>query len=408
MQEREPLWPDATTRIRVSATRPCARLPAAVGASRALWVALAIAAVIVGVPGAAVADPAANVEELAENVEELAGRIAAVDDELAGLAEAFAVLDVREAEVRRNLERATSRADRIRDQRAAAKALHRTQLGLTHRRTTIEQVDQALHTLAVRSGVIGPDPAQGAMWPASPRAGDVTVGDGAPPAATSASLRTPSPPAPHPGHLQLRYSVRAALVFATLYARLDEAEQAAAGPRHELDTEVAPARARLQERLQGLLTERAELADSLAFERSLLERGDRLQLPVTAAHRVSSRFGMRRHPIHGDVRMHTGLDLAAPIGTPVSAAAAGRVVAAGSRGGYGLTVDVEHGDGLLTRYAHLDRIEVARGDRLAAGQRLGTVGMTGTVTGPHLHLEVREHGQAVDPADWLQGAGGRT
>lgn len=191
------------------------------------------------------------------------------------------------------------------------------------------------------------------------------------------------------------------MVFATLHLQLDEAEQATVAPRRELDGEVAPARRRLQARLQDLLAVRDELVDSLAVERALLERTERLQLPVTAAHRVSSRFGMRRHPVHGDVRMHTGLDLAAPIGTPVSAAAAGRVVAAGSRGGYGLTVDVDHGGGLLTRYAHLDRIEVARGDRLAAGQRLGTVGMTGTVTGPHLHLEVREHGRAVDPAEWL-------
>lgn len=381
--------------------RSRAALPVPTARGRSLAVLLAAFAVLAGPATAAVADPAANVEQLA-------GRIAAVDDELAELAETFAVLDVREAEVRRQLDRATSRVDRLLEQRAATRALHRTQLDLAHRRTTIEQVDEALQTLAVRSGLDGPAPDQAATWPDDPRAGDVIIGAGAPAAATSASLRTGPRAAAPAGHLQLRYAVLASQLFATLHLQLEEAEQRTAAPRHELDTEVAPARVWLLERLQELLAERAELAGSLAFERSLLERGDRLQLPVTAAHRVSSRFGMRRHPIHGDVRLHTGLDLAAPIGTPVSAAAPGRVVAAGSRGGYGLTVDLDHGDGLLTRYAHLDRIEVARGDRLAAGQRLGTVGMTGTVTGPHLHLEVREHGRAVDPADWLQGAGGRT
>ncbi|MFO7777300.1 MAG: M23 family metallopeptidase [Nitriliruptoraceae bacterium] len=393
----------------MSAPHPRARLPVPVGVRRALTALTAIAAAIVGGANAAVADPA-------DNVEELSGQIAAVEDELAELAEAFAVLDVREAEVRRHLERATSRVDRLAEQRTAAKALHRTQLDLAHRRTTVEQVDEALHTLAMRSGVAGQPPDHGTTWPEDRRPGaattpeggpqTATVREGGPHAATSVSLRTPS--SATAVHLQLRYVVRASLVLATLHRRLDEAEQATAAPRRELDAEVAPARAQLQERLQELLAERTELANSLAFERSMLERSDRLQLPVTGAHRVSSRFGMRRHPIHGDVRMHTGLDLAAPIGTPVSTAAAGRVVAAGSRGGYGLTVDVDHGDGLLTRYAHLDRIDVARGDRLTAGQRLGTVGMTGTVTGPHLHLEVREHGQAVDPADWLRGAGGRT
>ena len=398
----------------MSATRPHRQLPAPVAVSRALAVLLAIAAVAIGMDEIAVADPA-------QDLEGLAGRIAVVDDELAELAEAFAVLDDREAEVRRRLERANSQVERLTERFAATKALHRTHLDLSHRRTTVEQVDGALDALAVRSGVLVPDPERGVTWPEEASTvdvavdvtedvtGDVAVGvavaDGTAPAATSASLRTSSPTTPPAGHLRLRYAVRSSRLFTTLHLQREEAEQSAGVPRHELDTEVAPARDRLQDRLQELLAERTKLADSLAFERSLLERADHLRSPVTAAHRVSSRFGMRRHPVHGDVRMHTGLDLAAPIGTPVAAAAAGRVVAAGSRGGYGLTVDIEHGEGLLTRYAHLDRIDVARGDRLVAGQQLGTVGMTGTVTGPHLHLEVREHGQAVDPADWLQETG---
>jgi murein DD-endopeptidase MepM/ murein hydrolase activator NlpD len=400
----------------VPAIRARAPLPAPAGLSRTVAVLLTAAAVVTGPATAALAAPTPSVAELT-------GRIAAVDDDLAELAEAFAVLDVREAELRRHLDHATSRVDRLTQQRAATRALHQTQLDLAHRRSTVEQVDEALHTLMVRSGLAGSEPDLVLRWLDDPPTGGVIGGDGALPTATdgalpaatdgalptvtSASVPTTSATAAHPGHLQLRYAVRASVVFAHLHLQLAEAEQATAAPRGELDTEVAPARAGLQERLQELLAERATLAGALAFERSMLERGDRLQLPVTGAHRVSSRFGMRRHPIHGDVRMHTGLDLAAPIGTPVSAAAPGRVVAAGSRGGYGLTVDLDHGDGLLTRYAHLDRIDVSRGERLAAGQQLGTIGMTGTVTGPHLHLEVREHGRAVDPADWLEGAGGR-
>lgn len=400
MQGREPDPSNQPPGSRVPTTRPAAAFPARILAGRALAMLLVVVAMATGPVAAAVADPAANVEQLAV-------RIAAVDDELAELAETFAVLDVREAEARRELDRATSRVDRLTEQRAATRALHLTQLGLAHRRTTVEQVDEALHLLATRSGLVASRPDREAARLDGPGTVQVPGVHGAPVAATSVSLGSGSPAVPHAGHLQRRYAARASLVFAALHVQLAEAEEATVAPRHQLDNEVAPARARLQDRLQGLLQARDELASSLAFERSLLERGDRLQLPVTAAHRVSSRFGMRRHPIHGDVRMHTGLDLAAPIGTPVSAAAAGRVVAAGSRGGYGLTVDIDHGGGLLTRYAHLNRIEVERGDRLAAGQRLGTVGMTGTVTGPHLHLEVREHGRAVDPADWLVGARGR-
>lgn len=95
---------------------------------------------------------------------------------------------------------------------------------------------------------------------------------------------------------------------------------------------------------------------------------------------------------------HAGLDLEAPAGTPVGAAASGRVTWAGpSWGGWGNLVVVAHGGGVRTLYAHLARIDVAVGDRVAAGSRLGLVGATGRATGPHLHLEVRLRGAAVDP-----------
>lgn len=113
--------------------------------------------------------------------------------------------------------------------------------------------------------------------------------------------------------------------------------------------------------------------------------------------RVSSQFGMRTHPITGAHRHHDGLDLAAPTGTPVVSVTDGTVVAAGSRGGYGLTVDVDHGNGTMTRYAHLSTIDVEVGQVVGAGGQLGDVGSTGRSTGPHLHVEVRVDGEPVDP-----------
>ncbi len=123
--------------------------------------------------------------------------------------------------------------------------------------------------------------------------------------------------------------------------------------------------------------------------------------PVTPA-RVSSSFGMRRHPVTGVERMHDGMDLAAPTGTSVRAAAPGTVTFAGRRGGYGLLVIVDHGDGMETRYAHQSRLDVQPGDTVGAGDQLGAVGATGLATGPHLHFELRRNGTPVDPAPLLE------
>jgi murein DD-endopeptidase MepM/ murein hydrolase activator NlpD len=116
---------------------------------------------------------------------------------------------------------------------------------------------------------------------------------------------------------------------------------------------------------------------------------------------LTSGFGTRVHPITGEVRLHTGLDLGAPSGTPVAAAAAGVVAFAGPMGGYGNAIDVRHADGTTTRYAHLSVILVRGGQRVAAGQGIGLVGSTGLSTGPHLHFEVRTAAGPVDPHTWL-------
>jgi len=119
-------------------------------------------------------------------------------------------------------------------------------------------------------------------------------------------------------------------------------------------------------------------------------------LPV-AARALTSRFGMRSHPVLGGRRMHSGVDLAAPSGSPVASPAAGVVTFANWNGGYGLLVVVDHGTGVQTRFGHLSRLLVSAGQRVDRGQLLGLVGSTGRSTGPHLHYEMRQNGRAVDP-----------
>ena len=119
--------------------------------------------------------------------------------------------------------------------------------------------------------------------------------------------------------------------------------------------------------------------------RSPLHLGWPLQAPL------GDGFGPR------EAAFHAGLDLKAPAGTAVAAAAAGRVVYAGPRGSFGNAVLVAHGRGVRTLYAHLSRVDVSLGERVAAGQAIGLVGASGRANGPHLHFEVRVRGAAVDP-----------
>lgn len=120
------------------------------------------------------------------------------------------------------------------------------------------------------------------------------------------------------------------------------------------------------------------------------------RLPLTSA-RFSSGFGLRAHPLLGGNRSHSGVDLAAPQGTPVYAPASGIVRQAQWQGGYGLLVAIEHAGGMQTRYGHLSRIAVVPGQAVGTGAVIGYVGSTGLSTGPHLHYEVRIHGAAVNP-----------
>jgi murein DD-endopeptidase MepM/ murein hydrolase activator NlpD len=118
-------------------------------------------------------------------------------------------------------------------------------------------------------------------------------------------------------------------------------------------------------------------------------------------HSITSRFGNRVDPFLGRLALHAGIDFEARTGDDVKSTGAGKVVAAGSSGGYGNMVEIDHGQGISTRYGHMSKILVAVGDEVETGEVVGRAGSTGRSTGPHVHYEVRRHGQAVDPMRFL-------
>jgi murein DD-endopeptidase MepM/ murein hydrolase activator NlpD len=124
--------------------------------------------------------------------------------------------------------------------------------------------------------------------------------------------------------------------------------------------------------------------------------------PVVGEVEFTSGFGVRSDPFLGRPAMHTGLDFRASTGDPVRATANGKVVSSGWSGGYGRMVEIDHGNGLSTRYGHLSEIGVKVGDTIKIGQVIGAVGSTGRSTGPHLHYETRIDGEAVDPQKFLR------
>lgn len=125
------------------------------------------------------------------------------------------------------------------------------------------------------------------------------------------------------------------------------------------------------------------------------ERRGFMGMPV--AGRITSSFGYRMHPLLGYLKMHKGLDIGAPYGSPIYAALDGVVQGAGRSGGYGNFVKIVHGGGLASGYGHMSRIAVSRGERVRQGQVIGYVGSTGMSTGPHLHWEVWRNGQTINP-----------
>jgi murein DD-endopeptidase MepM/ murein hydrolase activator NlpD len=146
-------------------------------------------------------------------------------------------------------------------------------------------------------------------------------------------------------------------------------------------------------RIQAAVESEAEL--TRALDRVPVKR------PL-AESEVTSPFGVRLDPFLRRWALHAGVDFRGDSGGPVRATAAGRVIAAGYNGGYGLMVDVDHGGGLVTRYGHLSAVTVAEGSEVKAGDMVGHIGTTGRSTGPHLHYEVRVNGEPVDPQRFLR------
>src|SRR5699024_2837450 len=178
----------------------------------------------------------------------------------------------------------------------------------------------------------------------------------------------------------------------------------AASLEDELSLSVDAATLKLElNELEGLLARREQ---QLSLLERLLDGNDFAERTLVAGHPVvkgylSSHFGQRRDPFTGRIRYHRGVDFAAPTGTSVMATGGGIVTFAGGRNGYGVTVDVKHGNGMTTRYAHLRSIKTKKGEAVAAGEVIGTVGSTGRSTGPHVHYEVLKNGQQVNPATYL-------
>jgi murein DD-endopeptidase MepM/ murein hydrolase activator NlpD len=131
-----------------------------------------------------------------------------------------------------------------------------------------------------------------------------------------------------------------------------------------------------------------------------------LKRPASGEADLTSSYGVRLDPFTRTPAMHTGLDFRAEAGATVRAAGAGRVTSADYAGGYGNMIEIDHGNGVTTRYAHLSSVSVVAGQEVAAGAVIGRVGSTGRSTGAHLHYETRVDGEPVDPQRFLR-AGAR-
>ena len=190
---------------------------------------------------------------------------------------------------------------------------------------------------------------------------------------------------------------------------------------HEFDFSAAPS-AGGPESEAGIPTQAADLTSLLddfesrlaqrdaqlgVLEQLILQRELRRQTmpegwPVQRGF-LSSGFGTRQDPMSGETAFHRGIDFAGNVGDPVIAVGAGVVTFAGYKQGYGYMVDVTHGDGYITRYAHNSSVLVKQGDTVARGQKLATMGSSGRSTGPHVHFEVLRNGQAVNPLSYIDG-----
>lgn len=145
-----------------------------------------------------------------------------------------------------------------------------------------------------------------------------------------------------------------------------------------------------------------KLADGLEQWNGLRRLNEILPLGKPVKSRITSNYGTRKDPFTGKPKKHRGIDFAGKIGTELMAVAPGRVVSAGERVGYGTTVEIDHGLGFTTLYAHLSQILVSRGDWVRPGTVIGLAGSSGRSTGPHLHYEIRYKGSPFDPTKFVK------
>lgn len=164
----------------------------------------------------------------------------------------------------------------------------------------------------------------------------------------------------------------------------------------DLGTELGLFEARLSDREQQL-----DILESLLTNRKLQEQSWLSGRPVEKGW-ISSHYGKRTDPFSGQPAMHKGIDFAGKEGSNVVAVAAGVVTWTGSRSGYGQTVEISHGDGYVTRYAHNKENLVEPGDVVRKGQPVALMGSTGRSTGAHVHYEVYKHGRSVDPSSYVR------
>ncbi len=158
------------------------------------------------------------------------------------------------------------------------------------------------------------------------------------------------------------------------------------------------------EELQKQLIQQSNQFERMQLVLKSREIGQSLEIskwPVASGY-LSSKFGMRKDPFNGRLRKHQGIDLAGPRGSGIMSIAAGTVVFSGRKGGYGRVIDIKHANGLLSRYAHLQKSLVKVNQKIAAGEKIALLGTSGRSTGPHLHLEILKNNKNIDPLLFLE------
>lgn len=150
------------------------------------------------------------------------------------------------------------------------------------------------------------------------------------------------------------------------------------------------------DRQRGMLATLEQILEGITLEEEVLPSGR----PVRSGY-ISSEFGFRRDPFNGRRKMHKGVDYAGPTGTDIYSVGGGVVSFVGRKSGYGNVVEVDHGDGLISRYAHLSNQKVKEGQIVKKGDLVAAMGSTGRSTGPHLHLEVLKNGEQLNPREYL-------